>query len=128
MPCCTSNSVPCGVAPLCTCGDAGQRQRQQLHITASGESAESAGEEERERERERERELLEALDAHLLGIMQAVRLHYLIQREGGWDATATWEDVLSLGEQQRLGMVRSPSPSWAALGPTSRCAPAQRGF
>lgn len=44
------------------------------------------------------------LDAHLKTILDSVRLFYLLEREG-WDATANWEDVLSLGEQQRLGMV-----------------------
>ena len=34
-----------------------------------------------------------------------MRLVYLLEREGGWDASVNWEDVLSLGEQQRLGMV-----------------------
>lgn len=44
------------------------------------------------------------MDAHLKTILDGVRLVYLLEREG-WDATANWEDVLSLGEQQRLGMV-----------------------
>lgn len=44
------------------------------------------------------------LDAHLKTILENVRLVYLLEREG-WDATPNWEDVLSLGEQQRLGMV-----------------------
>ena len=44
------------------------------------------------------------LDARLKTILEGVRLVYLLEREG-WDATANWEDVLSLGEQQRLGMV-----------------------
>ena len=31
---------------------------------------------------------------------------YLLEREDqGWDASPNWEDILSLGEQQRLGMV-----------------------
>lgn len=46
------------------------------------------------------------LDAHLGTILQHVRLTYLLEREeGGWDANLNWEDILSLGEQQRLGMV-----------------------
>jgi ABC-type uncharacterized transport system fused permease/ATPase subunit len=44
------------------------------------------------------------LDAHLRNILENVRLVYLLEREG-WDSTPNWEDVLSLGEQQRLGMV-----------------------
>lgn len=39
-------------------------------------------------------------------ILESVRLSYLLEREEvGWDANLNWEDVLSLGEQQRLGMV-----------------------
>ena len=47
-------------------------------------------------------ELVERMDE----IMAAVKLQYLVKREGGWNATRRWEDVLSLGEQQRLGMAR----------------------
>jgi hypothetical protein len=39
-----------------------------------------------------------------------VRLLYLLEREG-WDSTPNWDGVLSLGEQQRLGMV---SINWQA--------------
>ncbi|XP_022942560.1 ABC transporter D family member 1-like [Cucurbita moschata] len=47
------------------------------------------------------------LDVHLGTILQHVRLNYLLEREeGGWDANLNWEDILSLGEQQRLGMAR----------------------
>nr|CAB3463584.1 unnamed protein product [Digitaria exilis] len=45
------------------------------------------------------------LDDHLKTILVNVRLVYLLEREG-WDSTPNWEDVLSLGEQQRLGMAR----------------------
>lgn len=45
------------------------------------------------------------LDEKLCSILEDVRLVYLLDREGGWDTTANWEDMLSLGEQQRLGMV-----------------------
>lgn len=39
-------------------------------------------------------------------ILENVRLNYLLEREeSGWDANLNWEDILSLGEQQRLGMV-----------------------
>ncbi|XAR73376.1 Fatty-acyl-CoA-transporting ATPase [Bertholletia excelsa] len=46
------------------------------------------------------------LDAHLKSILENVKSLYLLEREGGWDATQNWEDILSLGEQQRLGMAR----------------------
>lgn len=46
------------------------------------------------------------LDKQLISILENVRLVYLLEREQGWDANQNWEDVLSLGEQQRLGMAR----------------------
>ncbi|KAL3829904.1 hypothetical protein ACJIZ3_018706 [Penstemon smallii] len=46
------------------------------------------------------------LDAHLKTILENVKLLYLLEREGGWDTSQNWEDILSLGEQQRLGMAR----------------------
>lgn len=48
---------------------------------------------------------LQILDRQLRSILEDVRLVYLLERQGGWDASANWEDMLSLGEQQRLGMV-----------------------
>ncbi|KAL6554848.1 ATP-binding cassette sub- D member 1 [Orobanche gracilis] len=46
------------------------------------------------------------LDEHLKTILENVKLLYLLEREGGWDTCTNWEDILSLGEQQRLGMAR----------------------
>ncbi|KAJ0547205.1 putative ABC-type fatty-acyl-CoA transporter [Helianthus annuus] len=47
------------------------------------------------------------LDTHLKRILENVKLSYLFEREGSsWDASHNWEDILSLGEQQRLGMAR----------------------
>jgi ABC-type uncharacterized transport system fused permease/ATPase subunit len=46
------------------------------------------------------------LDAHLKMILENVKLLYLLEREGSWDVNQNWEDILSLGEQQRLGMAR----------------------
>ncbi|KAL6223304.1 hypothetical protein ACLB2K_006691 [Fragaria x ananassa] len=47
------------------------------------------------------------LDMRLRTILENVRLSYLLERKGGgWDANLNWEDTLSLGEQQRLGMAR----------------------
>ncbi|XP_042038702.1 ABC transporter D family member 1-like isoform X1 [Salvia splendens] len=46
------------------------------------------------------------LDKHLRSILENVKLLYLLEREGGWDTSQNWEDILSLGEQQRLGMAR----------------------
>jgi len=51
-------------------------------------------------------EMTNILDTRLKNILENVRLNYLLEREGGWDANMNWEDTLSLGEQQRLGMVR----------------------
>lgn len=42
----------------------------------------------------------------LLRLLADVQLSYLLERRGGWAAEENWEDVLSLGEQQRLGMAR----------------------
>ncbi|KAL2332768.1 hypothetical protein Fmac_013981 [Flemingia macrophylla] len=45
------------------------------------------------------------LDTHLRIILENVSLNYLLERDNnGWDANLNWEDTLSLGEQQRLGM------------------------
>lgn len=49
---------------------------------------------------------LNELDSQLDKLMSVVRLRYLIEREGGWDAEKKWGEVLSLGEQQRMGMAR----------------------
>ncbi|KAI5066208.1 hypothetical protein GOP47_0018832 [Adiantum capillus-veneris] len=49
---------------------------------------------------------VELLDEKLLSILEEVHLVYLLEREGGWDSVANWEGMLSLGEQQRLGMAR----------------------
>ncbi|XP_019185646.1 PREDICTED: ABC transporter D family member 1 [Ipomoea nil] len=48
----------------------------------------------------------EILDSYLKTILERVKLLYLLEREGGWDTNQNWEDILSLGEQQRLGMAR----------------------
>lgn len=42
----------------------------------------------------------------LLELLQTVGVAYLAERMDGWDTVTRWEDVLSLGEQQRLGMAR----------------------
>ncbi len=59
--------------------------------------------------------LVEFLDQRLKSILEDVKLVYLLEREGGWDASANWEDMLSLGEQQRLGMVVFEYPSTGGL-------------
>ncbi|KDD72285.1 hypothetical protein H632_c3578p0, partial [Helicosporidium sp. ATCC 50920] len=58
------------------------------------------------REASEKLDLFTFLDAELDALMGVVRLGYLVEREGGWDAVRDWGDVLSLGELQRLGMAR----------------------
>uniref|UniRef100_A0A7S4WH88 ABC transporter domain-containing protein n=1 Tax=Alexandrium monilatum TaxID=311494 RepID=A0A7S4WH88_9DINO len=45
-------------------------------------------------------------EAQLVAALEAVRLAHLLRREGGLEAVADWAAVLSLGEQQRLGITR----------------------
>ena len=56
-------------------------------------------------------------DDHLNEIMQWVHLRKIVRREGGWDSVTEWQDVLSGGEKQRVGMARIfyHKPSYAIL-------------
>ncbi|KAI4235036.1 MAG: hypothetical protein L6R40_006582 [Gallowayella cf. fulva] len=45
-------------------------------------------------------------DRVLKSILEAVRLGYLPDREGGWDTRKEWKDVLSGGEKQRMAFAR----------------------
>ncbi len=58
------------------------------------------------------------IETRLQACLEMVNLGYLSTREdAGWDAVLKWEDVLSLGEQQRMGMARMfyESPRFAVL-------------
>jgi putative ATP-binding cassette transporter len=55
-------------------------------------------------------------EAELRGILNTVNLADLPERAGGFDVELNWEDVLSLGEQQRLAFSRY----WSA-GPALPC-------
>lgn len=44
----------------------------------------------------------QVLDSKLDALMGTVRLRYLLQRQGGWDSSVEWGDVLSLGTIQGL--------------------------
>lgn len=45
-------------------------------------------------------------DVELIALLKRVRIDYLVEREGGFDIKKNWDDILSLGEQQRLSMAR----------------------
>ena len=54
----------------------------------------------------------------LTKLLEHVRLDYLVAREGGYDTTNDWNDVLSGGEKQRIAMARLfyHKPMFAILG------------
>ena len=45
-------------------------------------------------------------EAKMMSLLELVGIPYLVEREGGWDAVQQWENVLSLGEQERMGCAR----------------------
>jgi|EP01046_Picozoa_sp_COSAG06_P043002 ABC-type uncharacterized transport system fused permease/ATPase subunit len=48
----------------------------------------------------------DATTKRVLELLDLVGVKYLAEREEGLDQTKVWEDVLSLGEQQRIGVAR----------------------
>ena len=64
-----------------------------------------------------EDEVNENLLSEAQDLLDLVGIGYLVGRDGGWHIQRKFEDVLSLGEQQRLGMARLffHNPSFAIL-------------
>jgi putative ATP-binding cassette transporter len=59
----------------------------------------------------------EMTDTKLQEVLEQVNLSNLVDRVGGFDVELNWADVLSLGEQQRLGFARLflHNPQYAVL-------------
>lgn len=62
------------------------------------------------------REASRATDEELLELLKRVNIDFLVEREG-WDEVRNWDDILSLGEQQRLSFARLfyHKPKYAVL-------------
>lgn len=56
-------------------------------------------------------------ESELQSILEACRLGYIPEREGGWDTRKMWQDVLSGGEKQRMAIARLlyHEPSYAFI-------------
>lgn len=56
-------------------------------------------------------------ESELQAILEACKLGYIPQREGGWDTRKMWQDVLSGGEKQRMAIARLlyHEPSYAFI-------------
>ena len=70
---------------------------------------------------------LKRLDARLDGLAAVVKLEHLVEREGGWGATASWGDTMSLGDLHTPPSARddalhihAPMPAHAAC-PSAAC-------
>ena len=64
-----------------------------------------------------EKDVTDTLIEEAQALLDLVGIGYLVGRDGGWNIVRKFEDVLSLGEQQRLGMARLffHNPSFAVL-------------
>ena len=64
-----------------------------------------------------------ATTQRVLDLLDLVGVKYLAEREEGLDQTKVWEDVLSLGEQQRIGIARMyyARPQFGVLDEVGAC-------
>jgi ATP-binding cassette, subfamily D (ALD), peroxisomal long-chain fatty acid import protein len=72
-------------------------------------------------------------ESKMMELLKLVGIDYLVERwqkdmpegDSGWDYETKWEDVLSLGEQQRTGMARLffHKPKFGVLDECAHCIP-----